>query len=512
MRKKIEIIIICFGLMMSGILSTFGASVGVMSAVDVHAETEELDANGVGAEEIDIEKMDDNETNAGETDDSEMDENEVDEDTIDVLPGLFIKAVNPGYKVDGVNNVGEMIEIGRTRDSDTPILLAGIAVSYTNSSGNTSILLEFPEHSQMTGETLLLKLASSPGSELANLTYGKTLAMNAKIELIINGEVVDEVCWTGKEGCYKAFNSSKPTTLVRNMETGEFEHEFVYVPNYDVNNYYVEIKEEETGEAEGKATPQCRGVEFSEILSYYESDKSEQFVELHNTTIGTVNLDGCKVRYKNKKYVLSGVMDSDGYYAYYPVGFSLTKNPTNSNKLELVDTDDTVVDTMEYPNGQKKGTAYAWLGYDGSGSKIWKTTYAPTPGAPNNYQEFKTCEVGKVINEVTGNCVKITNAASKICQEGYYLNILTGRCKKKTSIAEKTCKEGYYLNPETNRCKKIVENKGADYSLKPENSEENVSFIALYAVLGVLGAGALYLGYEFRHEIAKLGRKILRKD
>lgn len=485
MKKKMLLITISFGLVMSGIWSIFGVSGSGFRLSNVYAESDE------------------------NWEDEELDQ--IDEDEESKAPRLYIRAVNPGYKIDGVNNVGEMIEIARVDDSDDPILLAGTAVSYTNSSGNTSILLEFPEYSQMTGETLLLRLASSLGSELANLTYSKTLAMNAKISLIVDGEVVDEVCWTGKEGCYKAFNSLNPTSLVRNLETGKFEHEIGYEPVYEESNYYVEIKEDEPNETNMNVISRCRGIQFSEILSYYESDKAEQFVEIHNTGTNGVILDGCKIRYKNKNYVLAGVMEPDGYYAYYPVGFRLTKNPTNSNKLELIDTNDEVVDSMEYPNGQKKGTAYAWLGYDGEGKMIWKTTYAPTPGAPNNYQEFRTCEAGKVINEVTGNCVKVANVTNTICKEGYYLNILTGRCRKSADTTQKTCKEGYYLNPETNRCRKIKENNGTDYKLEPENYEDNSSFIALYVVLGVLGVGAMYLGYEFRHEIIRFGRKIIGK-
>lgn len=451
---------------------------------------------------------------SGLEDDAEDVDDEEDDTEEDILPQIYIKAVNPGYKIDGVNNVGEMIEIARIGNSDVPILLAGTAISYTNSSGNTSVLMEFPEHSWMTGETLLLRLASSPGSELANLTYSKTLAFNAGLSLIVNGEVVDEVCWTGKVDCYKAFNSSKPTTLVRNLETGEFEHNLVYTPEYAEGNYREEV-EENTDTADNpetavnKLVPQCHGLQFSEILSYYETAKSEQFVEFYNPRSGTVNLDGCKLRYKNKNYVLTGMVEPEGYFVYYPVGFSLTKNPTNSNKLEIIDVDDVVVDTLEYPNGQRKGTAYAYLGLDEAGGEIWKVTYAPTPGAPNNYQEFRTCEAGKVINEATGNCVKIASVSEKVCQEGYYLNILTGRCKKITVKEEKICPEGYYLNPETNRCRKIVQNKGADYSLTPENYKEDTSFVALYAVLGVMGVGLLYLMWEFRREIGKLGRKVL---
>ena len=67
------------------------------------------------------------------------------------------------------------------------------------------------------------------------------------------------------------------------------------------------------------------------------------------------------------------------------------------------------------------------------------------------------------------------------------------------------------MNPETGRCRKIVENKGADYSLKPEEYEEKSSFVAIYAVLGVLGIGLGYLIYEFRREIAKLFGKVFRR-
>ena len=321
-------------------------------------------------------------------------------------------------------------------------------------------------------------------------------------------EVLDAVCWTGKDGCYKDFVALKPTSLVRNLVTGGFEHVVGYEPVYNAAWYEVEVAREEEGY--GAAASQCKGLQFSEILSYYETAKSEQFIEFYNPKQEQILLDGCQVRYKNKNYGLSGVVRPEEYLVYYPSDFNLTKNPVNSNKLELVDVDGAVVDTLEYPNGQRKGASYALIGYDERGEEIWKVTYAPTPGAPNNYQEFRTCEEGKVINEVTGNCVKVTAVAAKICPEGQYLNVLTGRCKQYTTETEKTCKEGYYLNPETGRCRKIVENNGADYSVEPEKYEEQSSFVALYAVLGVVGVGLVYLVYEFRREIAKLWRRVWR--
>ncbi|MBR3115724.1 lamin tail domain-containing protein [Candidatus Saccharibacteria bacterium] len=427
----------------------------------------------------------------------------------DLIPEIYIKAINPGYTVDGKSNVGEMIEIGR-KESDTPISLAGLTVRYTNSSGNDSSLFTFPDNSYMAGELVLLRLASSPDSELANATYSKTLAMSAKLTLMRGEEEIDAVCWTGKEGCYKSFISAKPTTLVRNLETGGYEHLEEYELHYDKNNYKVEVIEEEGYGAETRPS-QCKKLVISEILSYYETSKTEQFIELYNAGSEQILLDGCNLSYKNKKYSLSGIVRPEEYYVYYPSEFSLTKNPTNMNTLEIIDTDGTTVYKMNYPNGQRKGAAYALVGYDEKGEEIWRVTYAPTPGSPNNYQEYRTCEAGKVINEATGNCVKVTTVAEKVCQEGYYLNILTGRCKKIETKTEKTCKEGYYLNPETGRCRKIVENKSADYSIEPEEFEEKSSFVALYAVLGVVVIGMIYLIYEFRHQIVKLGRRILRR-
>ena len=428
------------------------------------------------------------------------------------IPELYIKAINPGY---GKNNTGEMIEISRRSPGDL-ISLAGLTISYTNSSGEQTVV-EFPEHSFMAGENLLFRLASSPGSELANMTYrikGSSAGLGQSGGPLIlrrGEEVLDSVCWNGTEGCYRKFKSASGENLVRNEETGEFEFVTIYVPEYAEDNYYVEIVDDGKGEVERLS--QCKGLEFSEILSYYETSKSEQFIELYNRGSEQILLDGCAIRYKNKKHVLTGIVAAEGYYVFLPAenGFSLTKNPTNSNTLELIDANDALLDTLVYPNGQRKGTAYAFIGYDETGREAWRTTYAPTPGSANNYQEYRTCEDGKVINKETGNCVKVTLASAKTCKAGQYLNPLTGRCNKIKTASEKICKEGYYLNPETNRCRKIKENNGADYSLEPETYEESSSFVALYAVLGVVGLGLIYLVYEFRKEIWKLWQKVYRR-
>ena len=421
-------------------------------------------------------------------------------------PELYIKAVNPGYSVNGVSNVGEVIEIGR-KNSDEPVLLTGYSISYTNSSGNSAVLVEFPEHSWMVGETILLRLASSPDRELANLVYTKTLATKAgPLEIKRGNEVIDSVCWTGKDGCYKDFKTTSPTVLVRNMETGEFEHLPEYVPAYKEENYYEEEVVEEL------KTSQCKGLAFSEILTYYENLKSEQFVEVYNSSSEQIVMTGCKIKYKNKIYEMSGMIKPEEYKALYFDDISFTKNPTNKNVVEILDVDDEIVDKLEIPNGQRKGTSYALIGYNADGTELWHVTYAPTPNTPNNYQEYKTCENGKVLNKETGNCVKATEVLAKVCKDGYFLNILTGRCNKIKTTEAKTCKEGYRLNEETGRCVKIKENDGADYSLKKEEFNESSMFIAIGSILIVVGIGLVYVIYEFRKEIAKFWRKVFRRS
>lgn len=431
-------------------------------------------------------------------------------------PQIYIKAINPGYTVDGVSNVGEMIEISRSdKTSNALISLAGVSLSYTNSSGATSVLVEFSEHIWLAGESILLRLASAPEHSLANASYSKTLAMKAgPITLNYNGAVVDSACWTGKEGCAAEFKSSRPTVLVRTDDVG-WEHVAVedYTPTYDENALYEEPSTDDEDGRGAEVTGHCVGLQFSEILSYYAETKDEQFVEIYNGVAEQILLDGCAVKYKNKSYALAGILKPEGYLAVYPagLGFSLTKNPTNSNVLELVDADGAVVDRLEYYNGQRKGTAWAWIGYDAEGEELWRTTYAPTPGEPNNYQEYRTCEEGKAINEATGNCVKVTTVEEKICAAGQYLNVLTNRCKKYETATEKTCKEGYYLYEETGRCRKITENTGANYSVVAEEYEEGSSFVALYAVLGVVAVGVVYVIYEFRREIRKWWKKMWGK-
>lgn len=431
---------------------------------------------------------------------------------------LIFSAINPGYtSPDKLSNVGELIELQNL--ADAPISLAGFSIRYTNSSGRQTTLHTFAKGDLMTGEFLLMRYAHSPDFAQSDLTYTPSLALTAgPLELIYDNAVVDTVCWTGKTGCEKPFKSSSPTTLARNLKTGEFEHLVEYIPHFDSSApgfLPAEPEDPEFEPPETPAAPKCRALEFSEIFSYYADAPAEQFIEFYNSSPDPIELNGCQVKYKNKSYALTGTVAAGSYLAYYPSPhFALTKNPSTNNSLSLIDADGEVVDELAYPHGQKKGASYAKL-YDSSGASHWSITYTPSPNLPNLLQDFRSCPAGKVINPLTGNCVNVTSSTSSECPAGKYRNPLTGRCKNiaSSSSGPKACAEGYERNPTTNRCRKIAKpNNGADYALVPTTSSSNkTTFVALGAVILIVLLGVIYITLQFRHEAIRAIRKISQR-
>jgi len=311
-----------------------------------------------------------------------------------------------------------------------------------------------------------------------------------------------------------------------------------YYPELDFGVLLYEEVEEE--EEETSPLQSCKGLVFSEIFTYFELDYGEQFVELFNPTDEIIEVGDCVINYKNRNYVMSGELRPGEYLDYRNANLQLTKNPTSSNVVFLIDSDGAEVASLTYYSGQKKLVSYAWFGATEDGSEIWKQTYAITPGEENVYQQFKSCPTGKVINPLTGNCINFfedeplpdcpagkfrnpeTNRCKSYetltsilapCAEGYFRNPDTNRCKKiETATSSLTpCKEGYERNPETNRCRQIRENRGADYGVEPTTYEDTSKFIA-YGVLAVaVAGGVLYVILQFRHEIGRFLRKRFSK-
>ncbi|MBQ3293888.1 lamin tail domain-containing protein [Candidatus Saccharibacteria bacterium] len=476
--------------------------------------TASIDAGETTDKISDVETSEDDEVNIEESDENSeaiLPVSEGENGTI--LPNVVVYSYNPGFSDP---YVGEFVELRKLQPNS--ILLAGLSIIYETSSGSEYGVFEFDETYEMVGESLLLRLASSDEvknaedeSLVADLTYTRNMAQSAgRIKLRYNEEEIDSLCWGLKEvGCYDAFKTGKkkpPTTLVREVneeEIGDFVFSVDYVPVFDPLKLGILVREV----PEEIVEPQCRSLEFTELYTYYETSATEQFVELYNSSDEEMNLDGCLVNYKGKNHNLGGKLGARKFLAIYPFaewGLTLTKNPTSSNKLSLIDVDGETVDNLVYYSGQKKGVSLAKQSLGKNGG--WAQTYSLTAGAENVYQKFKTCPVGKVINLETGNCVNevapvVTLAA---CPAGKYRNPLTGRCKSYATTEStelKPCAEGYERNSETNRCRKIETNTGADDPVETGNCEEKRELTSVFAIATVVVAGLGYIAFQYKDEL-----------
>ena len=469
-----------------------------------------------------------------------------DPETASELSKIAIYAVSPGYNLPSGKNSGELIELINL--SNEELDLSGISIVYyskpttTSPEGKTIVLYAFPDDSAFIGDTILLRYTYSPeaADKAQDLTYdAASLAMAGSLRLIktnpSTGEeaVLSSVCWLGGESCLPSFSttvkSRSYTTILLDRETGEYFHTVDYEPTYnsDHSGLYLPLKDSEESVVfpDSLSTidtePLCFDLEFSEILTYYSDDKSEQFIEIYNSSDTPILLNDCFLRYKNKTYPLisdsaSFTLAPDSYYVFYPSS-ALTKNPTTTNLYEILDSNGEVVDLLELPHGQKKSASFAITGSAADGSKLWQITYSPSPGKPNIYQEFQSCPTGKVINIATGNCINVAtlDLTLKDCPAGKYRNPATGRCKsyEESNFDEPTpCKEGYERNPETGRCRKIKQNNGADYPLVPiTDTTDNSGFVAIWALVGVLALGGLYIVFQFRRDLIYSIRHLLNK-
>lgn len=455
-----------------------------------------------------------------------------------------ISAVNPGHTANSIQNIDDFIEL--YNPTGTPIPIAGYQIK-----SKSNIIYTFPEGAIMNAEYLLLRYSTAaPPPTDADATYSKTSlgVSDGKVELLSpTNEILDTVCW-GDTPCYPKFTTKVTAypTLARCIIDGllekcsnsqDFEQNPNYIPNYDPENPGLIILPPAESSEPPDLLPQCLGLTFTEIYTYFETDYAEQFIELHNPTDEIIPLTGCHISYKSNLYPLTGDLMPDTYLSFQDPTLKLTKNPTTSNEIYLIDITGETIAALTYPHGQKKSTAYAFLGLDAQGAEIWSQTYLPTPAAPNIYQEFRTCPTGKIINPSTGNCITYfepeplpdcgegkfrnpeTNRCKSYaslatittpCQDGYYRNPETNRCKKiaTTATTLEPCEEGYERNPETNRCRKIRENTGTDYALTPTTYSDKSTFLAYGALSAVITTGFLYLIFQFRHELLSLPKKL----
>ena len=433
-------------------------------------------------------------------------------------------AVNAGYKDEKSAQNYDFIELERLSYSN--LSLAPYHITYTNSAGNLAGEIAFADNLVLTTDHLVLKAdVSSPSIAEENSPYlynfgSSGLASTAgKLELYQGEHKIDEICW-GKIECtekYAKFATKEEDnySLVRcvGLCTDDRTYDLAkYYPDISVNSI-IEVsprQDDDVGLEED-----CEGVIITELYSNYDNNISEQFIELYNPNVEPISLHGCFLEYKNKNYPLDGELKAGEYYIFQNQNLKLTKDPSDSNIVAIINRNRDIKAQLEYPHGQKKGTSYAL--FDMASTKpFWRQTYHRTPREANIYQEFQTCPNGKTVNPKTGNCIKEDNVKIEptTCPAGKYLNPLTNRCKNIEAATMPTpCKEGYERNPETNRCRKIRENAGEATAYAPEPTSEQQYqnpkiFIASAAVIVAIIMGIGYIIYQYRGEIRKFLRNL----
>lgn len=296
----------------------------------------------------------------------------------------------------------------------------------------------------------------------------------------------------------------------------------------------------------------CLNAVVTEVManpSGGDAEAASEFVELYNPTQTVIDMDGCtlKTSASSKKFAFSsGTEIAPGEhraFKYQETGLTLI----NSGGEVMVMSEDTEA-VYEYP---LLGDDQAWALINES----WGLTDIATPGAANRLvqlaeaEDSKTqaaCPASKYRNPDTGRCKTAeTEAAADTlasCKPGQVRNPETNRCRSTVAAAAvlAPCQTGYERNPSTNRCRKVV---SADSELKPcdpgqernpatnrcrktaaavpplaaaaTNPQSSIGGTTLNGMqwwgLGIIGAGAAAYGlYEWRYELAKGGRKILR--
>lgn len=300
----------------------------------------------------------------------------------------------------------------------------------------------------------------------------------------------------------------------------------------------------------------CRGLVLSEIGSALV----EQFVEVKNVSSETIGLKGCRISSQtrgSKDHVFEDLELAAGEELAVEIINSDLKIGKHSGGIFLLDEAGNEVDSYKY---EKAKASTSFILYEGD----WVLTYHPSLGAANIFQRWQTCEVGKIINELTGNCIKIpalteltpcgpgqfrnpeTGRCKKIevpkvlapCKEGQYRSEETGRCRSIALAAArvlkpcaddefrnpatnrckkiaadsdvlKECPEGYERNPETRRCRKIRTATIASVDFAPEPVKHVAGATWGWWVFG--GVGILAAGYgiwQWRWEIGKIGRRM----
>jgi hypothetical protein len=370
-----------------------------------------------------------------------------------------------------------------------------------------------------------------------NTTNGGSIGRNGTLALRYNGAAIDTVGWgvtigggfEGRrilafvEGQVIARCVDQNTLIMRDTEDNVTDFEFFDTELLPAQTVYCAVLE----------NPNLCGAGLR--LNEIGANINDQFIEIKNNSEEYVSLFGCGVRTNRNSFVywFEELELAPGEILEVSVqGSGLTLTKTTTGTVEMLNELGEVADSTTYSN---MTADTSWALFDGG----WRQTFAITPGEENVWEEFRPCAVGWFRAE-TGFCRRIATVAPAtladcgpgryrspetnrcrniatartsaltLCRPGQYRNPETNRCRRiPVATALAPCRPGQYRNPETNRCRNIRVNQGTGYGVEPSESHDASSFVGWVAFGGLALAGLAYVGFEFRREIARAGRKLL---
>lgn len=462
------------------------------------------------------------------------------------------------------NNGNEFVQVANFSNDDLSIESLSLKIF---NSVNTPYKTDFTLSSGkfLAGQFVVL---SSSGSDFGKVLPDETLPnLGGAVQLFVNGELSDEVCWGSSNVCGNVAQN------MPSISSGQILQNVALNPvsssplnngsDFTSTNLIDSLTDKPILLGSGgfvadpvspadPLTNFCVGLTLNEIAA----NNDQQFVEVKNSTAAPIKITGCQLQTNRSSKTFAfneTTLASGALLSVNLAGTNLTLTKTTSGEVYLLSSDgETKVDEVDYVN-LKSGTSFAKFD-DG-----WEQTYNVTPGAENIYEQYlpcasgyernsetgycnkiatvelpKVCQVGYFLNEATNRCNKIAETDKpKICAGGYFLNTETNRCNKNpvakslalcgigsvrnpitnrcnkiaTPAKSTPCKTGWERNPTTNRCRKIVGDSSTTYpveSLKQSPVETN----SVVAAVAILAGTAMVVLWQFREEVSRLFRGI----
>lgn len=312
------------------------------------------------------------------------------------------------------------------RNDGSDLKIDDLQLDFYNGSGNFAKSVKLSGGAFLANSYILIKKLDTARTNFDTTYKGNTLPQSGKLQLLINGEVITDVCWGSVQSCEnhssgmdgnkmlvsncllladgseesttchilleKPLNSIEPNSggwLADVMPVTDLEGD----DNSDTSHGSID---DDNDELDLVTNSDCEKLQISEI----GANLSEQFIEVANYDESEINLRGCILqtnRSKTKKFVFADEILESGKVRIVKIADTeLVLSKTAKGSVYILSPDATEdLAVIDYPE-QKAGTSWALIGGE------WQQLDNPSPGVFNRLEVVNLCE-GLRLSEVGAN-------------------------------------------------------------------------------------------------------------